>query len=33
MSSHDMTFSLKVEETLQDISFPEYRQIVVEVGL
>ncbi|XP_065827266.1 phosphorylase b kinase regulatory subunit beta-like [Oscarella lobularis] len=31
MSSHDMTFSLKVEETLQDISFPEYRQIVVEL--
>eukprot|EP00118_Oscarella_pearsei_P010638 m.66389 g.66389 ORF g.66389 m.66389 type:complete len:1074 (+) comp35386_c0_seq8:474-3695(+) len=31
MSSQDMTFSLKVEETLQDINFPEYRQIVVEL--
>ena len=26
-----MTFALKVEETLKDVSPPEYRQIVVEV--
>lgn len=33
MARGDMTFALKVEETLKDVSSPEYRQIVVEVRL
>ena len=33
MAKGDMTFALKVEETLKDVSPPEYRQIVVEVNL
>ena len=32
MTMYEMNFSLLVEDTLQRIVLPEYRQIIVEVG-
>ena len=31
LASHEMNFALRVEEFLGSITFPEYRQVVVEV--
>ena len=31
VASHEMNFALKVEEFLSSITFPEYRQLIVEV--
>ncbi len=31
MGSHEKNFALKVEELLSSITFPEYRQMIVEV--
>ena len=33
MSAHDKAFSVEVERLLGDISSPQYRQLIVEVGV